>query len=285
MKLLKLHFPALLCFCLAQGVSAQKASTDTTEKKTKPQFKLSLNYNSNLNYYGRTDSLKSSGFFPLAEFWITPKFYVNAAPIFVNNAIQKFEYAGSVATVGYQNVTKKWITGAYVSKPVYKKSSELVQSALKAQSGANISFLNKFINLNIGGDIKFSDKTDFGATGGLDHLVRIENRDSSVWVIDPGVYVYGGSQNFQRSYYKKNNTGFLNFANGNNQVVTEDISRFNILAYELTMPVVYAKKSWMFVATPSYIMPQNLLTVPNRPDLSERGKDMFYGTLTAKYTF
>ncbi|MDB5208216.1 MAG: hypothetical protein JWR72_3291 [Flavisolibacter sp.] len=285
MKILKLSFPAFLCFCLAQGLNAQESSTDTTKKKTKPQFKLSLNYNTGLNYYGRTDSLKSSGFFPLAELWITPKIYVNAAPIFVNNAVQKFEYAGSVATVGYQNVTKKWITGLYVSKPIYKESSELVQSALKAQSGANVSFLNKFINLNIGADVKFSDKTDFGATGGLDHLIRIENKDNSVLVFDPGVYIYGGSQNFQRSYYKKNNTGFLNFPAGNGQLVTEEVSNFSILAYELTMPVVYAKKSWMFVATPSYIMPQNLLDVPNRPDLSERGENMFYATLTTKYTF
>jgi len=259
------------------------AQTDTTQK-TKPQFKLSFNYNTSLNYYGRTDSLKSSGFFPLAELWLTPNFYVNAAPIFVNNAVQKFGYAGSVATVGYQKVTDKWITGIYLLKPFYKESSELVQSALKAQSGVNLSYLNKYINLNIGGDVKFSDKTDFGATGGLDHLIRIENKDKSVLVVDPSFYVYAGSQNFQRSYYKKNNTGFLLFP-GNNQLVTEEVSQFSILAYEASMPVVYAKKKWTFVATPSYIMPQNLLTVPNRPDLSERGQDMFYANLTAKYSF
>jgi hypothetical protein len=284
MKLLKLSFPALLFFCLAQGLNAQESSIDSTKKRIKPQFKLSLNYNTGLNYYGRTDSLKSSGFFPLAEFWITPSIYVNAAPVFVSNAVQKFEYAGSVATIGYQNVTKKWITGVYVSKPFYKESSELVQSALKAQSGANVSFLNKFVNLNIGGDVKFSDKTDFGATGGMDHLIRIENKDGSVVVFDPAFYVYAGSQNFQRSYYKKNNTGFLNFAR-NEQLVTEDVYNFGILAYEATIPMVYAKKNWMFIATPAYILPQNLITVPNRSDLSERGENMFYATLTAKYTF
>jgi hypothetical protein len=96
--------------------------------------------------------------------------------------------------------------------------------------------------------------------------------------------VYAGSQNFQRSYYKKNNSGFLLFP-GNNQVVTEEVSKFSVLAYEATMPIVYAKNKWTFVATPSYIMPQNLVTVPNRPDLSERGENMFYTTLTAKYTF
>jgi hypothetical protein len=274
---------AIAVLLLSANILTASAQTDSI-KSSKPQFKLSLNYNSNLNYFGRTDSLKSSGFFPLAELWVTPNFYVNAAPIFVNNAVQNFEYAGSVATVGYQKVTDKWITGVYLLKPFYKESSELVQSALKAQSGVNISYLNKYVNINIGGDIKFSDKVDFGATGELDHLIRIENKNKSVLVFDPAFYVYAGSQNFQRSYYKKNNSGFLLFP-GNNQVVTEEVSKFSVLAYETTMPIVYAKNKWTFVVTPSYIMPQNLVTVPNRPDLSERGENMFYTTLTAKYTF
>ena len=275
-KLLLALSASLLCMAAA-------AQTDSTNPG-KPQFKLSLNYNTGLNYFGRTDSLKSSGFFPLAELWVLPNFYVNAAPIFVNNALQNFEYAGSVATIGYQNVSEKWITGVYLLKPFYKESSELVQSALKAQTGANISYLNKYINLNIGGDLKFSDKLDYGATGGVDHLIRIQNKDNSVLVFDPSFYVYAGTQNFQRSYYKKNNSNFLLFP-GNNQLVTENVSQFSILAYEMMMPIVYAKNKWTLVATPSYIVPQNLVTVPNRPDLSERGENMFYATLTAKYTF
>ncbi len=259
-----------------------QAQTDSTANK--PQFKLSLNYNTGLNYFGRTDSLKSSGFFPMAEFWITPQFYVNAAPIFVNNALQKFEYAGSVATVGYQNVTDKWITGLYVLKPFYKESSELVQSALKAQGGINLTYRNNILNLNAGGDVKFSDKTDFGLTGGVDHVIRIQNKDNSVIVIDPAFYTYAGTQNFQRTYYKKNNSGFLLFP-GNNQQVTEEVSQFSILAHEISMPIIYSKGKVMLLATPSYIMPQNLITIQNRPDLSERGQNMFYATLTAKYTF
>lgn len=276
-------FSSLSLLAGAQTDSTATAQADSV-KKVKPQFRLSLNYNTGLNYFGRTDSLKSGGFFPLAELWVTPNLYINAAPIFVNNALQRFEYAGSVATIGYQAVTNKWITGVYLLKPFYKESSDLVQSALKAQSGANVSFLNKYLNLNIGGDVKLSDRVDFGATGGVDHLVKIKNKDNSVWVFDPGVFVYAGTQNFQRSYYKKSNSGFLLFP-GNEQLVTENVSRFSVLAYEATMPVVYAKNKWMFVATPSYIIPQNLLQVEGRPELSESGSNTFYATLTAKYTF
>jgi hypothetical protein len=266
---------AFACSLLAQ------AQDDSTAAKT--QFKLSVNYNSNLNYYGRTDSLKSTGFFPMAEIWFSPEFYINAAPVFVNNQLQSFEYAGTVATAGFQNLTEKWLTNLYVLKPFYKESSQLVQSALKAQAGLNISSLNKIANITVGADVKFSDKTDFGATAGLDHILRIENNDGSAFVINPSIYAYAGTQNFTNTYYKKK--AGLPFLPGTSEQVTETVQQFNILAYEASMPLIFVKNSWMALATPSYILPQNLVTVPGRPDLSERGENMFYITLALKKTF
>jgi hypothetical protein len=258
------------------------AQTDSTVKQ-KPHFKLSLNYNSNLNYYGRTDSLKSTGVFPLAEFWFNKDLYVNAAPVFVNNAMTSFEYAGTVATLGYLHITDKMVTNLYLTKPFYKQSSQLVQSALQAQTGLSFSFLNKLVNVTAGGDVKFSDKIDFGATGGLDHIIRHQLKDRSVIVIDPSAYVYAGTQNFTNTYYKKK-TEFLLFP-GNNQQVTENVKKFSILAYEFSVPVIYAKRKWMAMLTPSFILPQNLVTVAGRPDLSERGKNMFYATIGLKRSF
>jgi hypothetical protein len=276
--------PFLISFAIIVSLSASAQETEDTKtdstEKSKPQFKLSVNYNSGLNYYGRTDSLKSSGVFPLAEFWITPKFYINAAPIFVNNKLQSFEYAGTVATIGIQNVTKKWITGIYALKPFYKAGSDLVQSALQAQGGVNIARLNKFLNVNVGADVKFSDKIDFGASAGLDHLIKIQNKDSSVIVIDPSFYAYMGTQQFSATYTKKQANILLP---PSQQQVTE--TRFNILSYEFSMPFIYVKKKWMLLAVPAYVIPQNLVTVPNRPDLSETGQNMFYATVGVKYTF
>jgi hypothetical protein len=270
----------LLLFCLL-FLEAAQAQSDSL--KINPKIKLSVNYNTGLHFFGRTDSLRSSGFFPLAELWLTPDFYVNAAPVFVNNKLQQFDYAGTVATVGYQHVSAHWITSAYLTKPFYKESSELVQSALKAQSGFNLTWRNPVLNITGGADVKLSDRTDYGATASVDHVIRIENNDRSVIVIDPSLYAYAGTQNFQRTYLKKNN-GFLLFP-GNDQQVTENVSRFSILAYEASVPVIYAKGKVMLIATPAYVLPQNLITVTNRPDLSERGENLFYATLTAKYSF
>ena len=276
MKSILKIIPAFLL--LSQTSSAQN---DSTEQKLK--FKLSVHYNTGLNYYGRTDSLKSTGFFPLAEVWFSKNVYVNAAPVFVNNAVQSFAYAGTVTSFGYLHSTNKWITHFYILKPFYKQSSALVQSALKAQAAFNFSKLTKIINVTVGSDAKLSDKIDFGATAGLDHTIRKQFANKNVLVIDPSFYAYAGTQNFTNTYYKKT-SGFLFFP-GANQQVTENVQRFNVLAYEFSVPVIFVKGKWMALATPSYILPQNLITLSNYPDLSEKGQNMFYATVGLKYSF
>lgn len=255
-------------------------TSDSTQQQQGVKFKLSINYNSGLNYYGRVDSLKSTGVFPLAEIWFTPKFYINAAPVFVNNKLQTMQYAGSVASIGFLNVTDKWISNLYFLKPFYKQNSELVQSALKAQAGASFTALNKAVNFTFGGDVKYSDQFDFGALAGLDHIFRFQNKDNSVVVLDPSFTANAGTQNFSKTYKRKVG-GII----PTEQQVTESYQKFNLLSFEASMPLIYSKNKFQVIATPAYVMPKNLVKIENRPDLTEIGENMFYATLAVKYTF
>jgi hypothetical protein len=102
-------------------------------------------------------------------------------------------------------------------------------------------------------------------------------------VIDPSFTVYAGTQNFTNSYYQKK-PGFL-ILPGTSQQVTNDVQHFNILAYEFSVPFICTKDRWQVLITPAYILPQNLIAVQGRPDLSEKGQNMFYGTIGLKRTF
>lgn len=270
----------LISFSFFFPASAQQ--NDST--KTKVQFRFGAYYNSNLNYYGRTDSLRSSGFFPLPELWFNNKFYINAAPVFVSNSGSSFEYAGTVASMGYTAKTKneKFLNNIYITKPFYKESSTLVQSALQAQAGASSSWQNKVLNVTAGADIKISDKADYGFMAGLDHLIRHEFPDKFILVLDPSAYVYAGTQQFTKTYYK--NSSFI-FLPVSEREVTEQVTAVNILSYEFSMPIVLAKNKVQIILLPAYVLPQNLVKVQNRPDLSERGKNMFYATVGAKVNF
>ena len=276
------HIRLVLLLILVSHFS--NGQSPATVEKEKTEFKISANYNTGLNYFGRIDSLHSSGFFPLAEIWFNESFYMNAAPVFVNNSAASFQYAGTITSAGYQFKSKnKWLGNIYVLKPFYRESSELVQSALKAQTGMTLTWLNKFLNITGGADAKFSDKTDYGVTGGLDHILRYQLNDKTVLVIDPSAYINAGTQQFTKSYLKRT-TGFLFFP-GSEQVVTESAQKFNILSYEFSAPVILAINKFQLLFTPAYVIPQNLLTVEGRPDLSEKGEKMFYATFGAKMSF
>ncbi|HVZ95958.1 MAG TPA: hypothetical protein VG847_03725, partial [Chitinophagaceae bacterium] len=272
--------PVIMLMMISQSLYAQ---SDSMDKQEQVQFKIGAYYNSTLNYYGRTDSLRSSGFFPMAELWFNDHFYLNAAPVFVNNAVNSFQYAGTIASAGYQfNSNDKFSGNIYFVKPFYQSNSHLVASALKEQFGFTVSSLNNVLNITAGSDVKFSGDVDLGLTGGLDHIFRHQFGDESVLVIDPSAYVYAGTQQFTKSYLK-NEGGFL-ILPGTDQLVTQSSKRFSVLSYEFSAPVVFVKGKLTLMATPAYVIPQNLVTVPNRPDLSERGKEMFYATVGIKAT-
>ena len=268
-----------ICLLLSVGLYAQEDSLQ--QKKEKSQVKIGVYYNSNLNYLGRTDSLRSSGVFPMVEFWPGKGFYINAAPVFINNIISKFEYAGTIATAGFMFTSKTNKLGGnfYFVKPVYKNNSQLVQSALKGQFSSSLSLTNKIINTNVGGDIRFSDKVDVGVTAGLDHIFRFKPGNNFVLVLDPSAYIYAGTQKFTRTYYKQ--SSFLFFP-GAEQEITERVNRFNLLSCEFSMPIVLAKGKFQLIANPAYVIPKNLIQVEDRPDLSERGKELFYITIGGK---
>lgn len=238
------------------------------------EARLSLNYNAYLHYFGRTDSVQSSGVFPLAELWFGGRYYINAAPVFVHD--NRTYYAGTVATAGYQYSNERWINGVYLTKPFYTPEARLVQSALKAQAGVSFTRLTPALNLTAGADVKFSDRTDIGLTAGIDHLVRRELPGGRVLVLDPSLYFYGGTQRFTQTYTrKKEGSPFLP---ARNEEVTEEVSRVQLLSWEAAVPVVYAQGSWQASITPSYVAPKNLLP-------GEVGRQAFYVTAGLKWTW
>ena len=262
------------------------AQNDTSTPRANV-FTAGVNYQSKLHYFGRTDSLQSKGMFGSIGYELKQGFYTNANFIFVNNTSASFDYTGSVIEAGYKFPTARNFSGniAY-SHFLYKETSQLVQSSVKSQAEINLAYNNKIVNVNAGADAKFSDNTDFGLTAGLDRLfIYVIPGSSNAIAINPSFYTYAGSQSFTQSYYeKKKKVNILGLpigngnGNGNNQLVTEEVKRFTVLAHEFSLPVVFVAGKFNASFTGSYVMPQNLVTVANRPDLTENGRNMFYFT-------
>lgn len=271
--------PAAALLAQSAGQPGQKDSTDPA----KTEFFISASYNSGLNYYGRTDSLKSTGYYPSLGVNFKNGIYLHSSFVFINNSAYN-GYAATIAEGGYQFKNKKetWGGNIFVNKFFYKDNTDLVQAALKGTAGINLSYLNKIVNLNTGGDVKLSDKTDFGASAGIDHIIRVENVGKGVIVMDPSAYVYMGTQNFTNTYYQEKNVLLLP---AGQEKVTVTETTFSVLSYELSCPIIYGLGKMNLILSPAYVMPKNLITVPDNPGLSERGANMFYLTTTLKFTF
>ena len=263
----------LPAFCFAQETGSKETKKDA--------FSASVNYQSALHYFGRTDSLKSSGLFPSIGFQSRSGLYAQGNFIFVQNKSLPTTYTGTTIEAGYRFPESDHFTGnLFYSRFLYKDQSTLVQSALTSQTGINLAYTNKIINVNGGLDLKFSNQTDIGGTFGLDHLFLInKGMTNAAIAINPSVYAYFGTQKFNNTYLEKKTLLGIPVS----QQTTEQVTQFNILSYEISMPVVLVTGKFNASVTPSYVIPQNLVTVAGRPDLSERGKELFYVTLSVGF--
>lgn len=251
---------------------------DSTAANRKNEFTASINYQSKLHYYGRVDSLQSSGLFPIIGYQLKNGLYAQGTAVFVQNPALPLSYTGASAELGYKFPESKHFEGnVFVSKFFYQDKSVLVQSALQAQAGVNLTYKNKIVNLNGGTDVKFSDKTDIGVTAGIDHLFvkKIEGMKVGAIAVMPSATLNAGTQNFTNTYIEKGNVLGVPVTRER----TEKVAQFSILSYEFSAPVVFVAGKLNAYVVPSYVMPQNLVTIKDRPDLSERGENMFYFTV------
>lgn len=265
-------------FSLLVAGSAMAQQRDST------QFIVGVTYNTGINYYGRVDSLHSKALYPFVGIALKNGLYCNANFVFIQNSIQS-QYAATLLEGGYnfKDQNGHWAGNISISKFFYRPDIDLVQSAVKESASASITQLNKIVDLTLAANVKWSDQADFGAQAGVDHIFRIPHifGEKDVIVLDPTFNVFAGTQNFTETYYQQKN--LLIFPVDQQQVTTSS-KQFNILAYELSVPLVYGYKKLNIILSPAYLMPQHLIVVQGQPSLSENGSDLFYLTATARIT-
>jgi hypothetical protein len=274
-KVITLFPLAFLCLVL----QAQQA--DSADVKKKITFTTGVAFNSGLNYYGRTDSLKSRAIYPFAGITLNNGLYLFSNFIFINNALAT-TYAATTIEAGYRFKNKKgnWRGNIFGSRFFYNADVNLVQSVVKEQAGINLAHTNKVVAVYGGADAKFSNVTDFGAYVGLDHAFRIDPVGKrGVIVISPSAYSYFGTQRFTKTWLQEKR--LLLFPVGE-QTVTQSSSRFSIMSYELSCPVIYGIGKMNIIITPAYVIPQNVITANGT---TQKADNLFYTSATLRFDF
>lgn len=289
MKHLLLLFAAftLVGAAAAQSQTQPTSSPDPSKENVQPPaakttvtFFGGAVFASRLHYYGRTDSLTSSALLPTILIQLdSVGLYASGTSVLLNNKLQTLDYAGTIAELGYKfGKPGKGLGGNVYANKFFYNTTQLPQSALKAQTGLNLMHSNKIVNVTATGSAAFSDKTDFFASAGLNKNFKWV-KGKNVFVVTPTFVANAGSQNFISSNYKSTLPGLPG------QEVIESSNRFNILSYEASIPLIYARKHIFFIVTPSYVIPENVVKVNNHPELSENAKNLFYTNITLLYSF
>lgn len=274
-KVITLFPLALICLLV------QAQQTDSVSPKKKITFTTGVGYNSNLNYYGRTDSIKSQAVYPFAGITLSNGLYLFTNIIFINNALTT-TYAATTLEAGYKFKNKKenWKGNIFASRFFYTADVNLVQSVVKEQAGINLANINKVLSVHGGADAKFSNQTDFGVYAGIDHAIRIDSVGKrGVLVITPSVYSYFGTQRFSKTWLQEKHLLFIPVGS---QAVTQNSSSFTVMSYELSCPVIYGYGKMNIILTPAYVMPQNVI---NSNGSSQKRLHLFYTTAAIRFDF
>ena len=236
-------------------------------------------YNSGLNYYGRVDSLKSKGICPFIGLSLKDGLYVNSTFVFIENSLQS-QYAATLLEAGYNfgdSAHKHWAGNLAVSRFFYESGVDLVESVVREMGSASITQLNKVANITLTASARWSNRVDYNTQAGLDHIIRIPHVFSKkgVLVFDPTATISAGTQNFTNTYYQEKQFLFIPVEQ---QQITATSQQFNILAYEVSCPVVYGIGKIRLLLTPAYVLPQHVIAG------SEIGANLFYVTALVKVT-
>jgi len=257
------------------------AAPQPVQPKKKTSLTVSSSFISKLHFYGRTDSLKSTALVPNILLQFGNGIYLSSSFIFINNNQQTLKYAATVAGAGYNFGKLKGISGTIYADKFFYAYQGLVQSSQKGQAGFRLSHRNNILDINLAGSSVFSDKPDFFASGGVDHIF-IYRHKKSVFVLIPTFSVNAGTQNFTNSYYK---TRYVNGIPVGQEQVTETGRNFQLLSFEASLPIAYAYKKMILSVTPGYVIPQHVIKVPGRPDLSENASNLFYANVGVAFKF
>lgn len=250
----------------ANGLLAQDTSKNV--------FTGSVNYQSLLHYFGRVDTLKSSGFFPALNFKLKTGFYISSTFIFIQSQGKNLHYTGTLLEGGYRLPENKLITGnGYYTQYLYNSNTVLKQASIKSQAGINTTFNNKVVNINLNGDIKFSrDNNDYGVSAGLDKMILLKNiLPHFVLALNPSIYANAGTQKYTSASTNKSIFGIPSSPSK-----VDSYNQFSILSYEVSLPVVLVRGKLNGYISPSYVMPQNILNNVGSVDPVKQGNNIFY---------
>lgn len=294
MKIQDILFFIAILF-MSMGLLAQNSKTTVKEKSNDNQSYIltDVSYVNDAIFMGRRDSIAAPYVFPSIGYYDRSGFFADVSASYLTgseeNRIDLF-----LVSSGYMFSSKKWRGGLSGTAYFFNDDSYNVQSETVGDITGILGYdLTAFeVTLSASSYFNKESSSDFFAGLMLDRTFYAA--DNSL-LINPSISMHAGSQYFYQEYYSTSRLGSRKGQGkgsiGSEPIVTntveiQEASEFNLLNVELSLPLQYYHKQFIFSFTPTWAFPQSTATITTVDAvIKEDLKNVFYWSAGISYWF
>jgi len=250
-----------------------------------------VSYISDAVFMGRRDSIRAPYTLPSIAYYDKSGFFADISVSYLTaSAEQRVDLF--LLSAGYLFESKKWSGGISATGYFFSEESYNVQSELTANISGLISYDLKAIEISLTASNFFNSASSSDIFGEL-LLDRTFYTKDRKFLIKPGVALSAGTQNFYETYYQENRLGNRKDSGQGSQdqntpteIKIREATAFNILNFELSMPLHYYYKSFIFSFKPVVAFPQSSATITTEDTvIAEDLRTVFYWSAGLSYWF
>ncbi|WP_339656486.1 hypothetical protein [uncultured Maribacter sp.] len=282
---------------ITTGLVAQNNQQSVKEKSDNDEsyVLMDVSFVNDAVFMGRRDSIAAPYIFPSIGYFDKSGFYMDASASYLvgseENRVDLF-----LGSLGYMSHAESINGGISATAYFFNEDSYNVKSSVVADISGFLSYDLKFLEVSLLASTFFNDGSSADIFTGvtLNHLFFSNDKQ---FLINPTIAIYAGSQHFYQEYYSTSRLGNRKSL-GKGQSINEspttvstlveiqDVSQFNILNVELSLPLQYYYKQYIFSLTPVLSIPQSSATITTEDMvISEELESTFYFSAGISYWF
>lgn len=277
------------------GLLAQSNKTTVKEKSNENQSYLltDISYINDAIFMGRRDSIAAPYIFPSIGYYDASGFFVDVSASYLTSADEN-RVDLFLMSAGYLFNSNKWSGGISGTAYFFNEDSYNVRSETVGDITGMLGYDLDAFEVTLTASSFFNNESSADIFAGLMLDRTFYVADNSL-LINPSITLYAGSQYFYEAYYTTsrlgNRKGQGKGALGTVTSTTTNVeileaSEFNLLTVELSLPLQYYHKQFIFSATPRWAFPQSSATITTVDTIiKEDLETVFYWSVGISYWF
>lgn len=264
-------------------------------------FEVDLNYMSDAVFMGRKDSLKAPYLYPSMTYHHKSGFYGNGSLSYLTKTNEQ-RVDLILFSVGYDFSVNNFFGDISATKYFFNEESYNVKSEVEGDLSAMLRYDFDIINLSMLTSLYFNSdgSSDYFLSGEISHDFVSNNYK---FQFTPTIGIFAGTQNFYNEFlinrpekgsggsggpgsgHGSDGSSVLSKYYESSMLSIQESEKFNLLAFELSLPIWYVFQPFSISFLPVVVFPMNPATFISEDVLVEEDLETtFYWMVGVSYT-